>query len=196
MNNKKADFLQLCSDGENCRKCPRFIGNRKILSDNNGNLDSPVIIIAQAPGQGANMLGYPLRGDGVGNNFDYILRAIGWERRDIFITNAILCVAQVDQRNVVPDEVEIDNCSEYLKRTIELVNPDVVVTLGEVALNALKNISPHDYVMNETVAQANQWTDKILFPLYLMTDSVLQRHRGMEQQIQDFLDLRGIVDNL
>jgi DNA polymerase len=74
---------------------------RKVLSANNGNLNSKVVFIAEAPGRlGAECTGIPLYGDKTGENFEMLLGNIGWKREDVFITNSILCNPQ-DEREII-----------------------------------------------------------------------------------------------
>jgi len=197
MLNKEEEFRKLCLDVEECTKCSRLKDKAKCLSENNGNLNSDVIFIAQAPGKGAGNTGYPLKGDAVGDSFGVLLYKINLERENVFVTNTILCNAYENGRKHqdIRDD-EIRECNEYLKRTIEIVDPKVIVTLGEIALNALKSIENHNYVLKRDVAIKLTWNNKILFPLYLMSQDVVGKIRNMPQQIEDFQKLKKIIDNL
>jgi DNA polymerase len=212
---KKEEFSKLCSEVEKCEKCQRFKKRQKCLSDKNGNLDATVLFIALAPAKGAKATGCPLKGDTVGNNFDSLLNYIHWgDRKNIFVTNAILCNVIKDEKDegenepksdekkkyeyieVKPDEIK--NCNEYLERTIEIIDPKVVITLGEKALNALKLIEGHNYSLINNAADTELiWNRRRLFPLYLMTEGIItQGIRTMEQQVEDFEKLKSIVDSL
>jgi len=62
------------------------------LSEKNGNIDSPVLFINETPSRMvADRTGIPFCGDITGNNFKRLLYFSGLTRRDIFITNAVLC---------------------------------------------------------------------------------------------------------
>jgi uracil-DNA glycosylase family 4 len=126
---QKKDFDALVSEVQNCNLCPRMCGRQRVLSYKNGNIYAKVIFIAEAPGRlGAERTSIPLHGDVTGNNFEELLRGIGWERKSVFITNAVLCNPQDDNdNNDKPSPEEIRNCSNYLKRTIELIKPKVIV---------------------------------------------------------------------
>ena len=168
----------------------------KVLSEKNGNIGSKVMFIAEAPGRlGADRTGEPLQGDKTGDNFEELLEYIGWERKNVFITNAILCNPRGDEgNNAPPKSKEIRNCNNYLKRTIELVNPDVIVTLGGKALKALKNISCHNFVLGDCVTEEQDWNDKKLFPLYHPSPTVVNCTRDFKTQKSDFAALSRIVD--
>jgi DNA polymerase len=198
-NKQEVAFENLVSEAKNCNLCPRMCERTKFLSKENRNINSKVIFIARAPGRfDADYIGVPLHGDKTGDNFEELLEHIHWERKDVFITNAILCKPRWEKgNNDKPTQEEIGNCSLFLKKTIDLVNPDVIVTLGEDALNALKHIEDHNVVLSQSVAQELKWNNKILFPLYLMTDRNHNRGvRTMGQQKKDFKGLKRIVDSL
>jgi uracil-DNA glycosylase family 4 len=163
---------------------------KKVLSAHNGNLNSKVLFIAEAPGRlGAECTGIPLCGDKTGNNFELLLHNIGWKREDVFITNAILCNPQdAEGNNSTPTKEEILNCSYYLEMIIELINPEIIVTLGAKALEALRCIKDHKYILNKNVAQTLSWNGRNLFPLYHMGPRAII-HRSMIKQRADFIKL-------
>lgn len=188
-------FNYLLSSVVNCDICNRMCNRKKVLSLNNGNLNSKVIFVAEAPGRlGAECTGIPLYGDKTGENFEMLLGNIGWKREDVFITNAILCNPQDESgNNSTPTQEEIENCSYYLEMTLELINPDIVVTLGVKALESLKAIKSHNYALKECVAEKTMWNGRYLFPLYHMSPRAAI-HRNMTKQRADFIALSHIVD--
>jgi DNA polymerase len=97
------------------------------------------MFIGEAPGRkGADRTRVPFSGDQSGENFNRFLNSIGLSREQIFITSAALCNPQTESgANRRPTQKELSNCSEFLRRTIAIVNPKIVVTLGSVALEAL-----------------------------------------------------------
>ena len=188
-------FDYLLSSVNNCDICGRMCTRKKVLSAYNGNIYSKVVFIAEAPGRlGAECTGIPLYGDRTGENFEMLLRNIGWKRDDIFITNSILCNPQDEKgNNSTPTQEEIENCSYYLEMTLKLINPDIVVTLGVKALEALKYIKTHKYVLHDNVAQKLSWNNKYLFPIYHMGPRATI-HRSIIKQRSDFITLSHIVD--
>jgi uracil-DNA glycosylase family 4 len=188
-------FDYLLSSVNNCDICSRMCTRKKVLSVNNGNLYSKVVFIAEAPGRlGAECTGIPLYGDKTGENFEILLGNIGWKRDDVFITNSILCNPQDEKgNNSTPTQEEIENCSYYLEMTLKLVNPDIIVTLGVKALEALKYIENHNYILRDCVAQKVSWNNKYLFPIYHMGPRAAI-HRSINKQRSDFMILSHIVD--
>jgi len=188
-------FGYLLSSVNSCNICDRMCKRKKVLSLNNGNLNSKVLFIAEAPGRlGAECTGIPLYGDKTGRNFEILLGNIGWKREDVFITNSILCNPQDENgNNSTPTQKEIENCSYYLEMTLELINPDIIVTLGAKALEALKCIKDHNFVLRDCVAQKLSWNNRYIFPVYHM-GSRATIHRGIIKQRKDFIILSHIVD--
>lgn len=194
-NERNKYFDYLLSSVMHCDICNRMCNRKKVLSLNNGNLKSKVVFIAEAPGRlGAECTGIPLYGDKTGENFEMLMGNVGWKREDVFITNAILCNPQDENgNNSTPTQEEIENCSYYLEMTLELINPDIIVTLGVKALEALKAIKSHNYALKECVAEKHLWNGRYLFPLY-HTSPRAAIHRNIVKQRADFIALSHIVD--
>ena len=91
------------------------------------------MFIGEAPGRkGADRTRIPFSGDQSGANFDRFLNSIGLTRNEIFITSAALCNPRSESgANRKPSQTELANCSDFLRRTIEVVEPRVIVTLGD-----------------------------------------------------------------
>ena len=187
---KEKCFNSLINCANNCDICSRMCKRKKVLSHLNGNINSKVVFIAEAPGRlGAECTGIPLYGDVTGNNFELLLSNIGWSREEVFITNAILCNPQDENgNNSTPTKDEISNCSYYLEMVLELINPEVVVTLGAKALDALNNIEKHNYTLKSNVATLVPWNGIHLFPMYHMSPRAAI-HRSLTQQRTDFIAL-------
>src|SRR5437867_4859517 len=134
---QKERFAALVAEAAVCVRCPAMCERAAVLSDLNGSLNARVMFIGEAPGRkGADRTRIPFSGDLSGKNFDRFLSSIGLTRAGIFITSAALCNPRKPSgANRRPSAREISNCSDFLGRTIALVNPQVVVTLGGVALD-------------------------------------------------------------
>jgi uracil-DNA glycosylase family 4 len=179
---------------QHCSLCTRLCERSKVLSEANGNIKSNILFVAEAPGRlGADRTGIPLYGDKTGDNFEALLGNVGWKRDQIFITNAVLCnPRKEDGNNSTPTQEEIRNCSCYLSMTINLVQPEVVVSLGISALQALDYISPHSLNLKENVGHPQPWGGRVLFPLYHPGPRALV-HRSLLNQRADFMVLAKYV---
>ena len=142
---KDKEFARLIAEAATCVRCPAMCERTAVFSELNGSVDARVMFIGEAPGRkGADRTRVPFSGDQSGKNFDRFLASVGLARSEIFITSAALCNPRTATgANRRPTSAELHNCSDFLQRTIELIDPRVIVTLGGVALEALKSIESH-----------------------------------------------------
>lgn len=159
-----------------------------MLSDLNGSSDARIMFIGEAPGRkGADRTRVPFSGDQSGANFDRFLSSIKLGRQEIFITSAALCNPRSESgANRRPTQKELANCSSFLQRTIELVDPRVIVTLGSVALESLKRIEYHELNLKSSASQIHSWNNRVLVPIYHPSPQVLASHRREAEQLQDY----------
>ena len=185
---KQKLFKELVNEAAACTLCPAMCGRSAVLSELNGSVDARIMFIGEAPGRkGADRTRIPFSGDQSGANFDRYLNSINLTRQEIFITSAALCNPRAESgANRRPTQKELSNCSRFLRRTIELVDPRVIVTLGSVALEALKRIQYHELTLKESAAQIHSWNDRVLVPIYHPSPQVLASHRREAEQLQDY----------
>jgi uracil-DNA glycosylase len=111
-----------------CTKC-RLAGGRTQVVYGTGNADADLMFIGEGPGYYEDKQGEPFVG-AAGQLLNRMLEEIGVRRADVRITNVILC-RPPGNRDPLPDEVE--TCAPWLREQIELVDPRVIVTLGNFA---------------------------------------------------------------
>jgi DNA polymerase len=92
-----------------------------------------------------------------------------------------------------PTEAEVANCSEFLRRLIEVINPPVVVTLGAVSLAALRRIEYHNLSLKEAAGKIYQWKGRWLVPVYHPSPQVLASHRREAAQLQDYRSIARVL---
>ena len=189
-------FDELCTQAGACQKCPSMTERTAVLSELNGNLFPKVFFLAEAPGrQGADRTRKPFSGDRSGANFQILLNSISLEREEIFITNSALCSPRaVSGANRKPTKTEINNCSHFLQKQIELIDPPIIVTLGAVALEALKAVEYHKFTVKNDVAKILDWNGRILIPFYHPSPQVVITVRKMPQQLVDLQVLRKAIE--
>jgi len=194
--NKAKLFKELTREAAACTRCPAMCGRTAVLSELNGSPDARVMFVGEAPGRkGADRTRVPFSGDQSGANLDRFLNSIELERDEIFITSAALCNPRSDSgANRKPTQKELQNCSEFLRRTIELVNPRVIVTLGSVALEALKRIQYHELSLKESAARIHDWDGRVLVPIYHPSPQVLASHRRDAEQLQDYQIVKKAIN--
>ena len=185
---RESQFAALAAEASKCIRCPAMCERAAVLSHLNGSVDARVMFIGEAPGRkGADRTRIPFSGDQSRKNFDRFLDAAGLTRSDIFITSAALCNPRgASGANRRPSSQELRNCSDFLRRTIELINPRVIVTLGGVALEALRLLQYHEYTLRDDAAKIRGWNGKMLIPLYHPSPQVLITTRDARAQLRDY----------
>lgn len=181
-------FTQLVSETACCTLCPAMRDRTAVFTALNGSPAARVMFIGEAPGRkGADRTHVPFSGDQSGKNFDRFIASISLAREEIFITSAALCNPRTySGANRKPTKSEVANCSRFLRRAIEIINPRVVVTLGSVALEALKGIKWHELKLKESSGRIYDWDGRLLVPIYHPSPQVLASHRREAAQLQDY----------
>lgn len=111
-----------------CHKCGLW-RQRKNAVPGEGNLDAAVMLIGEAPGYWEDVKGRPFVG-AAGKVLDELLSKTEISRSDVYVTNVVKC-RPPGNRDPLPGEIE--TCTLYLDRQIEIVRPKFVVTLGRHA---------------------------------------------------------------
>ncbi len=122
-------FDQLRQEYSSCAKCPALCQSRTQVVFGAGNQQAEILLIGEAPGANEDKLGIPFCGMS-GRVLNELLIAAGLSREDVFITNTILCRPE-NNRN--PAKEEVENCGNRLDKLIEIMQPKVIVTIGNFA---------------------------------------------------------------
>ena len=188
MDEKRRQFQALVSEAAACVRCSAMCGRTAVLSELNGPIDARVMFIGEAPGRkGADRTRMPFSGDQSGRNFERFLTSINLQRSEIFITSAALCnPRKATGANRRPTASELRNCSDFLRRTLALVDPAVIVTLGMVALEALKSLQYHELNLRKDAGKIRLWNGRLLVPLYHPSPQVLITSRDEKAQLRDY----------
>jgi DNA polymerase len=192
---KRSQLGELAAEAAACTRCPAMCERTAVLSELNGPVDARVMFIGEAPGRkGADRTRIPFSGDQSGKNFERFLASIGLTRKEIFVTSAALCNPRsASGANRRPAMSEMRNCSDFLRRTIHLLDPRVLVTLGTVALEALKLLHYHDFNLKNDAGKIHRWNGRLLVPLYHPSPQVLITSRKEAAQLRDYQVVRRAI---
>ncbi len=117
-----------------CTRCPLH-ATRTNAVPGEGSPDAKVVFVGEAPGRNEDLQGRPFVG-AAGKLLTDLLASIGLSREEVFITNVVKC-RPPNNRDPRPEEIE--TCLPFLKRQLEVIDPDVIVALGRhSALTFLK----------------------------------------------------------
>ena len=141
-----------------------------------GNAKARLMIVGEAPGRDEDLQGKPFVGR-AGQLLDKMLAAIGLGEGDVHITNVVYW-RPPGNRTPTPQEVQV--CRPFLERQIELVAPDILMTMGGSAANALLDIE------GGIMRQRGRWreftaggrtvpTMPTLHPAYLLRTPIAKR---------------------
>ena len=106
-----------------------------------GDLGAQIMFIGEAPGREEVQAGRPFVGK-AGKNLDSFLEATGLAREELYLTNVVkFRPVRISPKGTVanrpPTQEEIALCIPYLEAEIGQVNPQLILTLGNVALQAM-----------------------------------------------------------
>ena len=123
-------YKALCADASTCKRCG-LCTTRKSVVFGTGCQDRPVVmVIGEGPGENEDIQGLPFVGK-AGQYLDRWLAAISLSRENnVYITNTVKC-RPPQNRDPYPEEKSA--CNAFLKRQIQLVNPQAILCLGKPA---------------------------------------------------------------
>jgi len=128
------ELEKIADEVRQCKKCD--LGSmRNNVVPGEGKADARIVFVGEGPGADEDAQGRPFVGR-AGKLLDKIITAMKIKRSEVFICNILKCRPP---GNRDPKAEEVISCMPYLQRQIELINPDIIVTLGAPATKALLN---------------------------------------------------------
>jgi len=124
-----SELEKLYEEIRNCRRC-RLAESRTQAVPGEGPEDARIMFIGEAPGFHEDRQGRPFVG-AAGRFLEHLLESIGLKREEVYICNVIKC-RPPGNRDPLPDEIEA--CSPFLDRQIEIIKPKLIVTLGRFSM--------------------------------------------------------------
>ena len=171
-----------------CKKC-NLHKTRQNTVFGEGDPDSNIMIIGEAPGREEDEAGKPFIGR-AGKLLNEFLKSIDLNRDSVFIVNTIKCRPP---ENRDPETAEINACSDYLDQQINFIKPKVLVLLGKVAANRLLG---EDMPMSE-LRLKKFFIDKYDIPIIVFYHpAYILRSPSQKKKVWDDLQyLKGIIDS-
>ena len=172
---KQINSIENCNLKENSQNL--------VLGD--GNINSPIMLIGEAPGAEEDKSGTTFKGE-VGELLDKMLLAIGIKRQNIYNGYAINFRPPEDRK---PTSKEIKRYSFFLKEHVSIINPKIVILMGSTAMEAVTGIN------NKISSERGKWKEVILknktFPL-MITFNPSYLIRFPENKKYSWIDLKEI----
>lgn len=139
---RTADWETLRGLADACRACPMGATRQHMVFAEEGR-EARFVIVGEAPGGEEDFQGIPFVGKS-GQLLTAMLNVLGVERRkDVTILNVLKC-RPPGNRNPKPDEVAA--CSVFLRRQLEILQPDVLFLMGRFAVTSLLNLPPESSI--------------------------------------------------
>jgi uracil-DNA glycosylase len=125
---KEAAMQKLSKEIDQCKRCSLY-KTRKNAVTGDGDVNSKILIIGEAPGKTENEEKKAFAGK-AGQVLDNLLQSISLQRDDIYITNIIKCKPFP---NNTPSALEINKCHPFLIRQLNIIQPKIIFSLGSFA---------------------------------------------------------------
>jgi uracil-DNA glycosylase family 4 len=145
-------------DASTCTKCRLSEGRTQVVYGV-GDPNADLMFIGEAPGFHEDKQGEPFVG-AAGQLLNQLLSEIGIPREAVYINNVILC-RPPGNRDPLPDE--LDACKPWLDERIAIIDPAVVVTLGNWAT---RYILGRQVSISRVRGQRFPWNDRTVIPTF------------------------------
>ena len=167
-----------------CQQCP--LGETRLrMVFGEGFSQARLMFIGEGPGADEDAQGKPFVGRS-GKLLTKMISALGITRPDVYIANIVKC-RPPENRN--PKAEEISSCIPILQRQMEIINPDLIVTLGNVPTHALIPETPGITKARGNLQNYRQWKVLPTFhPSYL-----LRNRNAMPLAWEDFNTIAKIL---
>jgi len=186
MSTAADELAALAAEAAGCTAC-RLAETRTHVVFGVGSPAADVMFVGEAPGFNEDQQGEPFVG-AAGKLLDRLLDEIRIPRCDVYIGNVLKC-RPPGNRDPRPDEIEA--CSGYLRSQLRLVDPKVVVTLGNFSTKLLLK---RDVGITRLRGQVYPWWNRHLVPTFHPAAALRGGEKVLAQMREDFALVRGVLD--
>jgi len=137
------DLANPFSMDEECRNCPALADCRESVVHGYGDVGAEFVFVGESPSAGAEEAGVPFTGDAPGQRLQRILNEIGFSRSppdqpEPDLQNAYLTyLARCRHPDRPATDEEVRNCEPFLNAELRMINPHIIVPIGDRALREL-----------------------------------------------------------
>ncbi len=184
---KQKELQKIAREVEKCQRCPLYKrANRGVPGE--GNPDARVMFIGEGPGYWEDQKGIPFCG-AAGKLLDKLLQSIKLGRKEVFIGNMIKH-RPPGNRDPLPQEIEA--CHQWLDKQIEIIQPEIIVTLGRFSMAKFLPSAKISRIHGQSQLIEFQGRKVTLMPMYHPAAG-LRRGEILEDLKKDFLKLGEIL---
>ena len=188
---KKKELTKLKLQINSITDCDLKDNSKKIVLGD-GNINSPIMLVGEAPGVEEDIAGFTFLGD-VGNLLKKMLNAINIKKENIYSTYAVNFRPPEDRK---PTPKEIKRYSQFLQKQISIIKPKLIVLMGSTAMESLtglnSKISTERGKWKEVIIQNTTYNIIITFnPSYLLRVPENKKHswEDLKKIKQKIIDL-------
>src|SRR6266511_3083627 len=186
------ELERVADEAATCTRC-RLHESRTQVVFGQGDPHAELMLVGEPPGFHEDRQGLPFVGPS-GQLLNRLLAGIGLRREDVYICNVVRCHPP-GNRDPHPDEIAA--CRDWLDGTIRLIDPKVVVTLGNFAARTLLETTTG---ITRLRGRSYPFQDRVLLPTFhpaaaLRADtSGRSEHRRLKGMEEDFHTLRKLLE--
>jgi DNA polymerase len=169
-----------------CTKCG-LAETRTTVVFGDGHPSADVMFIGEGPGRNEDLEGVPFVG-AAGQLLNRLLSEIGLERSDVYIANVVKC-RPPGNRDPRPDEISA--CKEYLAGQIRLIDPAVVMTLGNFATKLLLK---EERGITRLRGRAYPWWNRTVIPTFHPAAALRGSASVLASMQEDFALVKATLD--
>lgn len=170
-----------------CTRCG-LAETRTTVVFGDGNPAADVMFIGEGPGRNEDLEGVPFVG-AAGQLLNRLLSEIGLERSDVYIANVVKC-RPPGNRDPRPDEISA--CKDYLAGQIRLIDPAVVMTLGNFATKLLLK---EERGITRLRGQAYPWWNRTVIPTFHPAAALRGSASVLASMQEDFALVKATLDH-
>ena len=189
---KEKELSELKLQINSINDCNLKDGSKKIVLGD-GNLNSPIMLVGEAPGAEEDKTGQTFLGE-VGDLLKKMLSAINIKKENIYTTYAVNFRPPEDRK---PTSTEIKRYSQFLQKQISIINPKIIILMGSTAMESLtglnSKISTERGKWKEIIIKNTSYNVIITFnPSYLLRVPENKKHswEDLKKIKQKIVDLK------
>ena len=183
------ELVALGARAKVCTDC-RLSETRNKVVFGVGSPNAEVMMVGEAPGRNEDLEGEPFVG-AAGHLLNRLLAEVGMRREDVYIANVLKC-RPPNNRDPRPDEIE--SCKGYLRAQLDLVDPQVVMTLGNFATQLLLRTTAG--ISRMRGRSYKWWKGKIVVPTFHPAAALRGGERVTEQIRDDLALVRSLLESM
>ena len=115
-----------------CKRCKLSVKRTNIVFGE-GNPDAKLMFIGEGPGREEDIQARPFVGD-AGMVLTRLIEKMGFRREDVYIANIVKCRPPMNRD---PENDEMEACKGFVEKQIEIIHPQVIMSLGRISAMAL-----------------------------------------------------------